>query len=59
MNSFGDRNYTDRVAFDKLKALLMNAPVLAYFNATKPIVIQCHASQDEIGEVLLQDNKPV
>ena len=58
-NEFVWRPEIHGAAFDKLKKLLMNAPVLAYFNATKPIVIQCDASQAGLGAVLLQDNKPV
>ena len=58
-NEFVWRPEIHGAAFDKLKKLLMNAPVLAYFNATKPIVIQCNASQAGLGAVLLQDNKPV
>jgi len=47
------------VAFDRLKALLVNAGVLVYFDAAKQIVVQCDASQGGIGVVLLQDGRPV
>ena len=47
------------VAFDNLKALLVNAPVLAYFDASKPLTVQGDASSGGLGCVLLQDNRPV
>ena len=45
-------------AFRNLKALLTEAPVLAYFDGTKPLAIQCDASKHGMGAVLLQDEKP-
>ena len=53
------RQETHGAAFDNLKALLVNAPVLAYFDAAKPTLVQCDASQGGIGAVLLQDGRPV
>jgi hypothetical protein len=53
------RPETHGTAFDKLKALLVNAPVLAFFDAAKPTLVQCDASQGGIGAVLLQDGRPV
>ena len=46
-------------AFSKLKSMITNAPVLAYFNPKLPIVIQCDSSQFGLGAVLLQDGKPL
>jgi len=53
------RPETHGVAFDDLKSMLVTAPVLAYFDTAKPIVVQCDASQGGIGAVLLQDGRPV
>jgi len=46
-------------AFDKLKSLFVNAPVLAYFDATKEITVQCDASQGGLGAVMIQGGRPV
>jgi len=46
-------------AFEALKSLLVNAPVLAYFDPSKKITVQCYASQAGLGAVLLQDGRPV
>ena len=53
------RNDIHGKAFDALKSLLVNAPVLTYFDAAKPIKVQCDASQAGIGAVLIQDGRPV
>ena len=37
----------------------MSAPVLAYFDQSKPCTIQLDASKKSLGEVLLQDNNRV
>lgn len=46
-------------AFDTIKELITNTPVLAYFDKTKSSVIQSDASRKGLGAVLLQDGKPV
>lgn len=46
-------------AFNKLKTLLTTAPVLAYFDPRKPVIIQADASQAGVGACLLQDGHPV
>ena len=46
-------------SFEKLKELRCRAPVLAYYDATKPVQIQCDASNKGLGAVLLQDERPV
>ena len=46
-------------AFSEIKQVLSVAPVLAYFDVKKPVIITCDASQSGLGALLLQDNKPV
>ena len=46
-------------AFQKVKKLLSEAPVLAFFNVKKPVTVSCDASQYGLGAVLLQDCQPV
>ena len=46
-------------AFDNIKAAVVQAPVLRYFNADEPVEIQCDASQSGLGAVLLQNGQPV
>lgn len=46
-------------AFDKIKGLVTQAPILQYFDSEKPIVIQCDASATGLGGVLLQNGRPV
>jgi len=58
-NEFCWRPDVHGVAFDELKTLLVNAPVLTYFDATKKITVQCDASKAGLGSVLLCDGRPV
>nr|XP_022314409.1 uncharacterized protein K02A2.6-like [Crassostrea virginica] len=46
-------------AFNAIKQKLVTAPVLTYFNASKPVTVQVDSSQFGLGAVLLQDDKPV
>ena len=46
-------------AFQKVKKLISEAPVLAFFNVKKPVTVSCDASQYGLGAVLLQDCQPV
>jgi hypothetical protein len=46
-------------AFADVKQLVINSPVLAFFNERKPVVLQCDASQKGLGAALLQDDKPI
>lgn len=47
------------LAFKKLKKLILKAPVLRYFDTTRPITIQCDASRQGLGAVLIQEGHPV
>lgn len=46
-------------AFEELKKLLTQAPVLAYFDPAKQLSIQCDASGEGLGAALLQDGQPL
>ena len=45
-------------AFEEIKRLLTKAPVLAYFDSTKELLIQCDASGQGLGAALLQEGRP-
>ena len=57
-----DWNPSKDVAFQKLKyricKTLLNT-TLAYFDCTKPVVIQTDASEYGLGAALLQDGRPI
>lgn len=46
-------------AFQKAKNLVAKAPVLAYYDVQKPLVVQYDASERGLGAALLQDDQPV
>ena len=50
---------TQDKAFDEVKRLLTQAPVLAYFDPTKELSIQCDASGQGLGAALLQEGRPL
>ncbi|KAL9989465.1 hypothetical protein ACROYT_G004021 [Oculina patagonica] len=52
-------DHSQRESFKKIKELVSQAPVLQYNDVTKPVTIQCDASGNGLGAVLLQDYKPV
>ena len=46
-------------AFQDIKAAVTAAPVLRYFDPAVPLTLQCDASQDGLGAVLLQNDQPI
>ena len=46
-------------AFDSVKETIATAATLAYFDSSKPVIIQTDASKRGIGATLLQDGRPV
>ena len=45
--------------FKTVKEYLTKAPVLAYYDITKEVTIQCDASETRLGAVLLQEKQPI
>ena len=48
-----------REAFDAIKKELVKAPILAYYDPKKEMVLQTYASIKGLGTCLLQNGKPV
>ena len=42
-----------------LKKLCAEPPVLKYYDESKPVEIQCDASQSGVGAVLMQEERPI
>lgn len=58
-NVLWEWNERHRLAFQELKQIIINPPVLAHFDDQKDIVLQCDASKDGVGCCLLQEKKPI
>ena len=46
-------------AFEKIKSIVTNSPVLVYYDQHKPITLQVDASKIGLGAVLMQEGKPI
>ena len=46
-------------AMKRVKAIISSEPVLAHFDETKQLVVQCDASQNGLGAALLQEGRPL
>ena len=46
-------------AFNEVKRLVSQAPVLSYYQPDRPLSIQCDASQKGLGAALLQNGRPI
>jgi hypothetical protein len=47
------------ITFESIKKTLCTAPVLALPNFNKPFILECGASNNSIGAVLMQKGKPI
>ena len=52
-------DYEQQRAFDTLKTLLINAPILRYYDVRQEIVLQVDASKSGLGAALIQEGRPV
>lgn len=46
-------------AFNKVKDIITNAPVLGFFDPKEPLILECDASQNGIGCSLWQRDRPI
>jgi len=49
----------EQSAFEKLKDLICKDQILAFYDVSKPVLIQCDASTEGPGATLLQEGRPV
>ncbi|KAK2144916.1 hypothetical protein LSH36_720g00008 [Paralvinella palmiformis] len=50
---------SQQTAFTHINELITSAPVLQYFDSAKPVILQIDASDDILGDVLMQGNRHV
>ena len=48
-----------RKAFDRMKTVITQSPVLAFFNDKKPVTLECDASKQGVGATIMQDGRAV
>ena len=46
-------------AFEKIKSIMTDSPVLVYYDQHKPVTLQVDASKIGLGAVLIQEGKPI
>ena len=46
-------------AFEDVKKLVTNAPILSYYDSKKPLMIHCYACEKGLGAALLQEAQPI
>ena len=58
-DSTWDWQSSQEAAFQKIKQLVINAPVLRYYNVSEPVTLQCDSSDFGLGATLMQYGQPV
>ena len=48
-----------RAAFEKIKHMLSQAPVLSYYDPALALTLQCDASEGGLGTCVLQNEQPI
>ena len=48
-----------QIAFEKIKSLVADDMLLAYYDRKKPVTLQCDYSENGIGVALVQEGRPV
>ena len=61
LDSKNEFHWTDvqETALQKLKSLLSSETVLQFYDIEKPVIVECDSSENGLGCVLLQNDKPV
>ena len=51
--------YEHDLSFNTIKSILINSPVLGYYNVNDPIILQCDSSSTGLGACILQRDRPI